>query len=65
VVRWGYRFSPAPNGTLVTEYWLDRRTRGAFILGRVFTGKVVHDRPAANRSGMRETLARLKAELEA
>jgi uncharacterized protein YndB with AHSA1/START domain len=65
VARWGYRFDPSGAGTLVTEYWEDRRTRGASILGRIFTGKVVHDRPAANRVGMRETLARLKAELEA
>lgn len=64
VSRWGYRFEPSDSGTLVTEYWLDRRTRGAFVLGRVFTGKVVHDRPTANRDGMRQTLARLKADLE-
>jgi len=65
VSRWGYRFTPSGAGTLVTEYWEDRRTRGAFVLGRIFTGRVVHDRPAVNREGMRQTLARLKAELEA
>jgi uncharacterized protein YndB with AHSA1/START domain len=65
VSRWSYRFAPSGAGTLVTECWEDRRTRGAFVLGRIFTGKVVHDRPAANREGMRKTLARLKAELEA
>jgi uncharacterized protein YndB with AHSA1/START domain len=65
VSRWGYRFTPSGTGTLVTEYWEDRRTRGAFVLGRIFMGRVVYDRPAANRVGMRETLARLKAELEA
>jgi len=64
VSRWGYRFTPSGEGTLVTEYWIDRRNRGAYVLGRVFTGKVVHDRPAANRDGMRLTLARLKADLE-
>lgn len=64
VSRWGYRFAPADGGTLVTEYWVDMRTRGSFVLGRIFTGKVVHDRPTANRSGMQETLRRLKAELE-
>jgi Polyketide cyclase / dehydrase and lipid transport len=64
VSRWGYRFECERDGTLVTEYWIDRRSRGAFILGRIFTGKVVHDRPTANREGMRQTLARLKAELE-
>jgi uncharacterized protein YndB with AHSA1/START domain len=64
VSRWGYKFTPDGDGTQVTEYWEDRRTRGAFVLGRIFTGKVVHDRPTANREGMRQTLVRLKAELE-
>jgi len=64
VSRWGYRFAPVEGGTLITEYWEDRRTRGSFLLGRLFTGRVVHDRPAANRDGMRRTLARLKNDLE-
>ena len=64
VSRWGYRITASSGGTEVTEYWLDRRSRGAFVLGRIFTGKVVYDRPAANREGMRTTLARLKRELE-
>jgi len=34
------------------------------VLGRIFTGRVANDRPAANREGMRTTLARLKRELE-
>ena len=64
VSRWGYRMTPSDGGTEVTEYWLDRRSRGAFVLGRIFTGRVANDRPAANREGMRTTLARLKRELE-
>ncbi len=64
VARWGYRFADTPEGTLVTESWTDKRTRAAFVLGRIFTGKVTHARPEANRAGMRETLRRLKAELE-
>jgi len=48
----------------VTEAWLNKRPRGAHILGRVFTGKVARKRPQANREGMRTTLARLKRELE-
>lgn len=64
VSRWGYRFAAAPEGTEVTEYWRDRRTRGALILGRIFTGRVTHHRPEANREGMRTTLARLKRTLE-
>jgi hypothetical protein len=64
VARWSYELAPAGHGTDVTERWLDRRSRGAHILGRVFTGRVASDRPAANRAGMRTTLARLKRELE-
>jgi uncharacterized protein YndB with AHSA1/START domain len=64
VARWGYRFAPTGEGTEVTEYWTDRRTRTARRLGRVFTGKSVHIRPQVNRDGMRTTLARLKRELE-
>ncbi len=65
VARWSYRFAPAPEGTEVTESFLDRRNRGAFIMGRVFTGKAANNRPEINRESMRTTLARLKAELEA
>jgi hypothetical protein len=61
---WRYRLTAAPGGTEVTESWQDQRRRGANILGRVFTGRVAHDRPAVNREGMRTTLARLKRELE-
>ncbi len=65
VARWGYRFTPDGAGTLVTEHWADRRTRGARLLGRVFTGRSANRRPEVNREGMRQTLARLKRELEA
>jgi len=64
VARWGYRLAPAPGGTEITEYWRDRRTRGAGLLGRIFTGRSANDRPEINRAGMRVTLARLKRELE-
>jgi hypothetical protein len=64
VARWGYRLAAAPEGTEVTEYWVDRRRRGAKILGRVFTGRAANTRPEINRAGMRTTLARLKRELE-
>lgn len=64
VARWGYRFTPADGGTEVTEYWTDRRSRGAWRLGRVFTGRGTRVRPEINRDGMRTTLERLKAELE-
>ena|SRR5437660_1281382 len=64
VSRWTYTLTAAPGGTEVTERWQDRRTRGAHVLGRIFTGKVADDRPLANRDGIRATLARLKGELE-
>jgi hypothetical protein len=64
VARWGYRLAAAPGGTEVTEYWQDRRSRGATLLGRVFTGRSAGNRPEINRAGMRVTLDRLKRELE-
>ncbi|MDQ4034096.1 MAG: SRPBCC family protein [Actinomycetota bacterium] len=64
VSRWGYRFSPTADGTEVTEYWVDKRNLGATVLGRIFTGKASTMRPEVNREGMRETLRRLKSELE-
>lgn len=64
VARWGYRFVPTDGGTAVTEYWHDRRNRAAMVLGRIFTGKVAASRPTANRHGMRQTLAQLKADLD-
>lgn len=63
VARWGYRFAEVDDGTEITEYWIDRRTRGAYRLGRIFTGRSADARPAVNREGMRTTLARLAGEL--
>lgn len=65
ISRWGYRFTGTEaGGTEVTEYWQDRRTRLALLLGRIFTGRVALHRPEANRDGMRTTLERLKRDLE-
>jgi hypothetical protein len=64
VARWGYRFKPTAGGTEVTEYWLDKRTRGANVLGRIFIGKAQDHRVEINRDGMRESLRLLKAEVE-
>lgn len=64
VSRWSYRLAPLPEGTELTERWLDQRSRGAHILGRIFTGRVAWNRAEANREGIRTTLARLKRELE-
>lgn len=65
VAQWGYRFNPAGDATTVTEFWVDRRSRAALLLGRVFTGTPATKRPDVNRDGMRRTLQRLKVELEA
>jgi uncharacterized protein YndB with AHSA1/START domain len=65
VAQWSYQLAPAAGGTEVTERWLDQRSRGAHVLGRIFTGKVANTRPQANREGIRVTLTRLKRELEA
>lgn len=64
VARWGYRFEPSDGGTAVTEFWTDRRNRGAAVLGRIVTGKAARRRPEINRDGMRATLGRLKQDLE-
>lgn len=64
VARWTYRVAAVPEGTELTERWLDSRSRGAQIMGRVFTGRAANDRPEINRAGIRTTLARLKRELE-
>lgn len=64
VSRWGYRFDAADGGTVISEYWQDRRNTAARVLGRIFTGAVASRRPEANRETMRTTLARLKSDLE-
>jgi uncharacterized protein YndB with AHSA1/START domain len=65
VSRWSYRLSPVADGTQVTEHWQDRRSPGAYLLGRIFTGRSAGNRTQVNGDGMRTTLARLKRELEA
>ncbi|MFE2227716.1 SRPBCC family protein [Streptomyces kronopolitis] len=70
VARWGYRLTPAGDGTLVTEYWVDHRRGGARgrvaeLLGLVFTGTPAARRAARNRAAMRTTLHRLSAALRA
>ena len=64
VSRWGYRFAEVPGGTEITEYWLDRRSEPARLMGRRLTGRVSDVRPQANAEGMRTTLTRLKRHLE-
>ncbi len=67
IAHWHYALDPVDGGTLLTETWTDRR-RGpvGFAMvngGALLTG--VRDRGRHNRAGMRATLERLKAELEA
>lgn len=64
VARWTYRLAAVPGGTEVTEHWQDRRGRGAYLMGRIFTGRSADSRPEINADGMRTTLGRLKRELE-
>ena len=67
VARWGYRFTPTAGGTEVTEFWIDKRTTGAHVLGLIFIGKASKStiREEINREGMRQSLRRLKSEREA
>ena len=63
-MRWGYRLEPTSTGTRVTEYrqevrrtpWWNRLIYKVGVMGR--------DPDATVRSGMQETLARLKAAIE-
>jgi Polyketide cyclase / dehydrase and lipid transport len=63
VARWSYRLVAVPEGTELTEHWLDRRSRGAHVMGRIFAGRVANDRAQANREGIRTTLERIRSEL--
>ncbi|MFI0904400.1 alpha/beta fold hydrolase [Streptomyces sioyaensis] len=70
VARWGYRLTPAGEGTRVTEDWVDQRRHGwrrrvAETLGLLFTGTPPARRAVRNRAAMRVTLLRLAAGLRA
>lgn len=59
--RWGYRFEPDGDGTLVTEWRVpaDRRPLGAWLFASMLLGGVdEHDEEL--REGMRATLERLR-----
>jgi uncharacterized protein YndB with AHSA1/START domain len=62
VAEWRYTFAPTETGCRVTETWIDQRGRIATTLGKPVSG--VADRAAHNRSGMEQTLERLKAVAE-
>ncbi|MEV5569126.1 SRPBCC family protein [Spirillospora sp. NPDC052269] len=72
VALWGYRVEGIGDGasSRLAEYWQDlrrdSRTAGfASLLGRVFTGVRAEDRAELNRRGMRATLSRVRAAIEA
>lgn len=62
VSEWTYEFESTADGCQITETWVDRRGVIAKALGKPVTG--VEDRVAHNRSGMEQTLDRLKSAAE-
>ena len=63
--RWGYRFEPDGDGTLVTEYrrpWRDRPKLAAAFTKLLLGGEQEHEDEL--RDGMRATLERVKAAAE-
>jgi uncharacterized protein YndB with AHSA1/START domain len=62
VAEWRYAFEPTAAGCRVTETWTDQRGRIATALGNPVSG--VADRASHNRTGMEQTLDRLKAAAE-
>jgi uncharacterized protein YndB with AHSA1/START domain len=62
VSEWTYEFETTAAGCRITETWVDRRGVIAKALGKPVTG--VEDRVAHNRTGMEQTLDRLKSAAE-
>lgn len=63
VATWRYVLEPAGSGTRVTEQWHDSRGAIAKALGKPASG--VADRASHNQASMEQTLANLKAAVEA
>lgn len=68
IASWEFELAPVDGGTKVTQTWWDRRAAGVIadaawsVFDRlVLSGKTF---PTHNRSAMRETLRKLKAELQ-
>ena len=61
VNNWGYRLEPKDGGTLVTEYF----RLEASLLTRIYWTLLGPLRGRTNRNGMRTTLERMKAVVEA
>jgi hypothetical protein len=62
VSQWEYRFEGGGGTCTVTESWTDRRPGWMRVVGDLVMG--TGNRAAHNRTGMAETLARLKAAAE-
>jgi uncharacterized protein YndB with AHSA1/START domain len=63
VAEWRYAFESTATGCRVTETWTDQRGVVVKTLGKMLTG--VGDRAEHNRTGMEQTLERLKSAAEA
>jgi hypothetical protein len=61
VARWSYTIEKTPEGSRVSETWLDQRSK----LAKRFSGSIRDDREAFTRESIRTTLEGLKAHLDA
>lgn len=64
-MRWGYRFEPSNGGTRVTEYRDELAVKPAYVRLAYKLRLLGSDPDAIVRSGMQQTLERLKAGAEA
>ena len=60
VARWGFRLSSEGGRTRIEQYWRDRRSPLAKVVGRARAWDV----PAANRRGMEQTLDAVRRRAE-
>jgi hypothetical protein len=60
VARWGFRLTPEGTGTRIEQFWQDRRSPLANVVGRARAWDV----PAANRRGMEQTLDTVRRKAE-
>lgn len=62
IAEWRYELEPTDTGCRVTETWIDQRGSLVKAMGKPLSG--VEDRATHNRTGMEQTLDRLKAAAE-
>lgn len=63
-MRWGYRFEPDGDGTVVTEYREKTKATPWYVRAVQRSGLIGRDREALMVDGMRQTLERLKEAAE-